>query len=83
MPIDKKTAEAYPTEPCDWTRDDVTRFWKANNKSVVRCELSGRIGVFAAVIHMQAFVRLPGGTEFRTHCANLVVLDEEATGETR
>ncbi|MYS80824.1 hypothetical protein [Embleya scabrispora] len=72
------TPESYPSDPRDWTTDHVARFWKANGKRTVRCELSGRIGTFAAVINLQAFVRLPGGTEFRTRCANLRVLEDEA-----
>ncbi|MFI6984393.1 hypothetical protein ACIBSV_38190 [Embleya sp. NPDC050154] len=70
------TPQSYPEDPREWTTDDVARFWKANAKRAVRCELSGRIGTFAAVISLQAFVRLPGGTEFRTHCGNLRVLEE-------
>ncbi|MFI6586923.1 hypothetical protein [Embleya sp. NPDC050493] len=71
------TPESYPEDPRDWTTDHVARFWKANAKRAVRCELSGRSGTFAAVINLQAFVRLPGGTEFRTRCGNLRVLEDE------
>ncbi|MET7304177.1 hypothetical protein [Embleya sp. NPDC005575] len=79
MPID----ESYPEDPRGWTTDHVARFWKANGKRMVRCELSGRVGTFAAVINLQAFVRFPGGTEFRTHCGNLRVLEDEAAVPTR
>jgi hypothetical protein len=72
------TPETYPANPREWTTDDVDRFWKANGKRRVRCSVSGRDGKFMAVIELQAYVRFSNGLEFKTHCGNLVVVDDQA-----
>ncbi|MYW04219.1 hypothetical protein [Streptomyces sp. SID3343] len=77
MPTDVPTPETYPANPRDWTTDDVSRFWAANRKRQVRCRVSGREGRFEAILNSQAHVRFSNGLEFRTHCGNLVVLDDD------
>lgn len=51
-------------------------FWLAHNGKQVRDRVSGRVGRFAVVIRTNAYIRLPGGTEFQARCGDLEVVTE-------
>ncbi|MGC0415197.1 hypothetical protein [Embleya sp. AB8] len=72
------TPKTYPTDPIDWTKADVTRFWADHANKQVRDRLSGRVGKFVDVIGSQGYVKLTNGLEFQTRCGFLEVLDDEA-----